>query len=171
MRAAHSLYRAGWILEEINGVLNNGCISAESFQIIRQQVTNLDRLQRKFAPPSPVSPSFSDIQPAHVNTKRRLTIRVMNRGFEEAAAVLSHHGWTGAQIRHVLKSAIPPFEGASFSRINSVPIEQNQFSRYLYSRSFGPAPKNRTSVFKTLFAMFWFGALIFLGVSLMLHML
>lgn len=171
MRAAHSLYRAGWILEEINGVLNHGYISAESFQIIQQQVTNLDRLQRKFAPPAPVSSSVADIQPAQVNTKRRLTIRVMNRGFEEAAAVLRHHGWTGPQIRHVLKSAIPPFPGTSFSLGNGIPIEQNEFSRYVYSRSFSPTKKKRTSVFKTLFVMFWFGGLIFLGVSLLLHML
>ena len=171
MRAAHSLYRAGWMLGEINGVLHDGYISPEDFQIIQRQVTALDQLQRKFGPPATSQTSIADVKPAYVNTKKCLTIKVMNRGVEEAAAVLNHHGWTNAQIRGVLKLVVEPFDNNSLALLNKMWIEQNKLNRYVYPRKLKPAKRKKLYVFKTLFTLFWFGGLIFLGVSLILHML
>ena len=111
VRAAHSLCRAGWMLTEVNGVLQNGTISSERFARIRQQATTFDQLQRQFGPP----PQFSatdetqTVPPTvQANLRKTLTIRVMNRGVEEAAAVLTHHGWHYSQIQNVLKPSASP---------------------------------------------------------------
>ncbi|MBT9317141.1 hypothetical protein [Leptothoe spongobia] len=171
IRAAHSLCRAGWMLEEVNGVLQNGSIRPESFQVIQQQTTTLDQLQRKFGPPPKLSPS-TDVKLMQVDTSKTLTIRVMNRGVEEAAAVLTHHGWHFSQIHDVLKPSTKPLENLGFALMHDRPAARVIHHHYsLLTRPQTLHHKRTNSVAKTLFALFWFGGLIFVGVSLMLHML
>ncbi|NEQ50747.1 MAG: hypothetical protein F6K11_11525 [Leptolyngbya sp. SIO3F4] len=171
VRAAHSLCRAGWMLTEINGVLRNGAIRPESFQIIQQQATTLEKLQRKFGPPPKLS-APTDIKLMQVDTRKTLTIRVMNRGVEEAAAVLTHHGWHFSQINDVLKPSDKSLESFGLRPINehSGPgLYRQHYALPKYSHTIRHNQTN--SVVRTLFPLFWFGGLIFVGVSLMLHML
>lgn len=171
VRAAHSLCRAGWMLTEINGVLQNGSIKPASFALIQQQATTLDQLQRKFGPPPKLSPTVNT-QTIKIHTPKTLTIRVMNRDVEAAAAVLTHHGWHYSQINDVLKPAITSLDNLGSTLI----AEQPATAQTMYHYPLHPRPRTARyhhphSVGKTLFALFWFGGLIFVGVSLMLHML
>ena len=157
------------MLTEINGVLQNGSIKPTSFDMIQQQAATLDQLQRKFGPPPKLS-STNDTKALKVHVKKTLTIRVMNRGVEAATAVLAHHGWHYSQINEVLKPSTISLENWSTNLMADGPaISQTRYHspisphtvRYRAAHSRG----------KTLLALFWFGGLIFVGVSLMLHML
>ncbi len=174
VRAAHSLCRAGWTLAEINGVLQNGHINPEGFQLIQQQATILDQLQRKFGPPPTVSPATvsTDIKLMEVDIRRMPTLRVMNRGVEEAAAVLSHHGWHFSQIRSVLKAPATPLGDSGLALVHELQQERQTPRHILYQPP--PAkPQRQTTVrvFKAFLVLFWLGMLFFIGVSLILHML
>ncbi|MEM7797202.1 MAG: hypothetical protein AAF579_22450 [Cyanobacteria bacterium P01_C01_bin.118] len=168
-RAAHSLCRAGWMLAEINGVLQNGSIKPASFAMIQQQAATLDQLQRKFGPPPTLSAS-TDTQTLKVQARKTITIRVMNRGVEAAAAVLTHHGWHYSQINDVLKSPITPLENLGPTLMSEQPATVQTMYHYPL-RPQTVRSRSHHSVGKTLLVLFWFGGLIFVGVSLMLHML
>ena len=157
------------MLNEINGVLQDGYINPESFQVIQEQTTTFDKLQRKFGPPPKLSAS-NEIKLMQVDTRKTLTIRVMNRGVEEAAAVLTHHGWHFSQIHEVLKSSAQPQEDLGFSLINE-PANLQEYYLRLRKRPRTLRHRPPHSIAKNLFALFWFGGLIFVGVSLMLYML
>lgn len=172
IRAAHSLCRAGWMLTEVNGVLQNGSISLERFARIRQQATTFDQLQRKFGPPPQLS-ATDDLQTIQVNLRKTLTIRVMNRGVEEAAAVLTHHGWHYSQIQNVLKPSASPMGNLNVpcishknKRIVTLRPSSTVLPHYRTSR-----PRGKAATGKIVFALFWLGGLVFVIVSLMLHML
>ncbi|MBX2865135.1 MAG: hypothetical protein KTR27_16405 [Leptolyngbyaceae cyanobacterium MAG.088] len=176
-RAAHSLCRAGWMLPEINGVLQNSDIGPDSFQLIQKHASAFDQLQRKFGPPPTLTPinvsSSTDIKVMEIDTSRLPTMRVMNRGLEEAAAVLSHHGWHFAQIRSVLKTPTTPLENLGLALIHELqqkrPIPRRTFqNRPLHKM---PPRKSSVSAFQLFIILFWFGMLIFIGVSLIVHIL
>ncbi|MDV3347846.1 hypothetical protein QGP82_04010 [Leptothoe sp. LEGE 181152] len=171
VRAAHSLCRAGWMLVEINGVLKNGCISVENFQRIQEQATTLEKLQRKFGPPPKLSRS-TEINVTKINIHQRPTLLVMNRGVEEAASILSHHGWHLEQIRSVLKPAIPPLDDIGFALLHDLQVENHRSHR---PRLTPPHPSPRRNAAATTLKAFtllvWLGGLIFIGVSLILHVL
>jgi hypothetical protein len=162
------------MLAEINGVLQDGNIRPEGFERIQQQATTLDQLQRKFGPPPPLSRSTvtpsTDIKLMEVHRNRIPTMRVMNRGVEEATAVLSHHGWHFSQIRSVLKAPATPLDDLSLALIHELQQERQTPTRALYHLP--PAtPKRTIAAIKASILFFWFGLVIFIGVSLILHML
>ena len=161
MRAAHSLFRAGWMLTEINGVLRCGYISPTRFQKIQQHAIALEQLQRKFGPPPTIS-SSTDAKLLDINiTRHRLPVlRVMNRGVEAAAAVLSHHGWHLSQVRNVLKPPSTDLDDLSLTFMDDLPgmLHHHQQS-------------SKKSAVRTFIMLFWCGGLVFLGVSLIFHML
>ena len=178
IRAAHSLCRAGWMLEEINGVLQSGCIRPGNFRIIQQQATTFDQLQQKFSPPTPVSTSAAEINLKNIDTSKLPRILVMNRGVEEATAVLIHYGWSGNQICKVLKSTTTPLGNIGFTLIDSEPMKGHRVNRYSPYRSRHPyywtahyQQRSKVAAVRTLLIMFWLGVLTFIGVLLILHML
>lgn len=157
------------MLTEINGVLQRGQIPPDHFQDIQDQATALDQLQRKFGPPPAISQSadtrFARTDVSRSLTLKPLTIKVMNRGVEEAAAVLSHYGWHGSQIRGVLKPAINPLSNLSF------PLLQNSQGGRSRPSSWSKQRRPYLSLCKTLIILFWFGSFMFVAISLILHML
>ncbi len=163
------------MLAEINGVLQNGDISPTGFQIIRQQATTLDQLQRQFGPPPALRPapvtSSTDIKLMEVDINRVPTMRVMNRGVEEAAAVLSHHGWHFSQIRRVLKAPETPLGDLGLALIHELQQEY-QTPRSNLRKSPQTIPQKPTVSRVQIFViLFWVGLSIFIGVSLILHLL
>lgn len=179
VRVAHSLCRAGWMLEEINGVLQRGYIRPENFRVIQQQATTFDQLQQKFGPPKPLRTSTADIHLAKINTTKLPRIRVMNRGVEEATAVLIHYGWNTQQIRQVLKGSVNPLDNIGLTLMNDLSPNGNRSfaNRYRYKRSYPyhlPVSNSRNSkaaTLRTLLILFWLGVFAFIGVLLILHML
>ena len=161
IRAAHSLCRAGWMRAEINGVLRSGCISPTGFQKIQQQAIALEQMQRKFGPPPMVSPSTSTkLLEIDITNSRLPTLRVMNRGVEAAAAVLNHYNWPLPQVRSVLKSPTTQLDDLSLALIHDLPSVLH------------PCQQQPTKSSVNSFIMrFWVGGLVFLGVSLIFHML
>ncbi len=157
------------MLAEINGVLQRGQIPPAHFQEIQHQATTLEQLQRKFGPPPAISQS-NDARCTRTDISRSLTlkpltIKVMNRGVEEAAAVLSHYGWHGSQIRGVLKPAINPLINLNFTL-----LPNRQGGRPL-SSPWSKQRKSYLSLCKTLIILFWVGGFMFVAISLILHML
>ncbi|MBT9313259.1 hypothetical protein [Leptothoe kymatousa] len=179
VRAAHSLCRAGWMLEEINGVLQRGYIRPENFRIIQQQATTFDQLQQKFGPPKPLRTSTTDSHLVQINTTKLPRILVMNRGVEEATAVLTHYGWSTQQIRQVLKGTMNPLDNIGLALMNDLSSNGNRsFSnRYRYKRSYpyylpvSSHRKSKAATLRTLLILFWLGVFAFIGVLLILHML
>lgn len=149
------------MLAEINGVLRSGYISPTKFQKIQEHAIALEQLQRKFGPPPTLS-SSTDTKRLEINiTKNRLPVlRVMNRGVEAAAAVLSHHGWHLSQVRNVLKPPATDLDDLSLTFMDNLPGMLHHYQK--------PPTNSAVSTFITLF---WCGGLIFLGVSLIFHML
>ena len=161
IRAAHSLYRAGWMLTEINGVLRSGCISPAGFRQIQEQAIALEELQRKFGPPPTVGASpDSHVSEITIKRTRPPALRVMNRGVEAAAAVLNHYGWQLSQVRSVLKPPVTDLDDLSFALIHDLP------SMLPHSRSQSPH-----SAISNFIMLFWLGGLVFLGISLVFHVL
>lgn len=154
------------MLIEINGVLHSDPIHPERFQVIQKQATTLAQLQRKFGPPPTLHPSI-ETKVIDVDILRVPTLKVMNRGVEEAAAVLSHHGWSFSQIRRVLKPTAVPLGNLSFALMPNVQLEPRKINYQTSQR----LKRKSTSVFKTLLIFFGCGGFVFLGVSLILHML
>lgn len=178
IRAAHSLCRAGWMLAEINGVLQSGYIRPGNFRIIQQQATTFDQLHQKFGPPIPISTFTAEINFENIDTSKLPRILVMNRGVEEATAVLVHYGWTGGQIRKVLKSTNTPLDNIGFSLLHesytASPGINRHFSRiphYAYHRTPAYQRRSKAAAIKTLLIMFGVGVFTFMGVLLILHML
>lgn len=180
VRAAHSLYRAGWMLTEINGVLQNGGIGPEGFQLIKQQAMTLAQLQYKFGPPPPVSSTgvspAIDIKPVRSDVYRLPTMRVVNRGVEEAAAVLSHHGWHFSQIRSVLKASQTPLDNLGLALVYE--LQQQRQAPPLqtldYSYQVATSQKLKKPAFsahKVFFILFGVGIFIFMGISLIFYVL
>ncbi|MEM9265605.1 MAG: hypothetical protein AAGA46_08785 [Cyanobacteria bacterium P01_F01_bin.13] len=159
------------MLAEINGVLQSGQIQPDSFQTIQQQATKLEQLQRQFGPP-PILRRSTDIHHINVDTSRvkfnrTLTIKVMNRGVEDAAAVLSHHGWQFSQIRGVLKPASTPLNNLGFTLLKDFQTD----THLSYSWPKPPQRKFKFSALKTFAVLFWFGTFVFVAVSFILHLL
>lgn len=178
IRAAHALCRAGWMLIEINGVLQSGYIRPGNFRIIQQQATTFDQLQQKFGPPLPASTSTAEIDFENIDTSKLPRIRVMNRGVEEATAVLVHYGWTGSQIRKVLKSTNTPLGNIGFSLLHERYATSHGVNRYFsriphypYHRAAACQRRSKAAAIKTLLIMFGVGVFTFMGVLLILHML
>ena len=153
------------MLTEINGVLKSGQIPPERFYEIQQQATTLDQLQRKFGPPPTISQA-ADTRSISVDTSRPLTIKVMNRGVKDAAAVLRHYGWHFSQIRGVLKPA--------FTAPNNLDTLLQDLKRGRHG-SLYPWSKSRqrksTAFLKALIVLFWFGGFMFVAISLILQLL
>ncbi|MGD1950442.1 MAG: hypothetical protein ACFB14_12455 [Leptolyngbyaceae cyanobacterium] len=84
----------------------------------------------------------------------------MNRGVEAAAAVLSHHGWHLAQVRNVLKPPATDLNDLSLAFIKDLPGMLHHY----------PQPPTKSAV-STFIMLFWVGGLVFLGVSLIFHVL
>lgn len=172
MRAAHSLCRAGWMLAEINGVLKNGVIKPDAFQKIQKQATTLEKLQRKFGPPPKLSRS-TDVNLMEIDVSRVPTMLVMNRGIEEAASILSHHGWHLSQIHNVLKPPTTPLDDLGFALAHDLQLDHysNSTRHIPYRPTYLPQQTSTASVIKTFTLLVWLGGLIFIAVSLILHML
>lgn len=158
------------MLVEINGVLKNGCISVESFQRIQEQATTLEKLQRKFGPPPKLSRS-TEVNITKINIHQMPTLLVMNRGVEEAASILSHHGWHLEQIRSVLKPAIPPLDDIGFALLHDLQVEHQRSHRLIPLPHSYPHRNAAATTLKAFTLLVWLGGLIFIGVSLILHVL
>lgn len=172
VRAAHSLCRAGWMLREINGVLQTGQIRPENFHSIQQKAVAFVQLQNQFGPP-PALTSSTDTQTFDVDTSKLPTIRVMNRGVDAAAAVLRHHGWKCSQIRHVLKPSDSLLNNLSYRLIRDRGAQSDSSFRLplFSSKSKITLHRKAFSACKRFAILLFLGIGFFLGASLIIHML